>query len=588
MGSELNNIGCPYTDTAEAVQLASISARLRIVEEQANATDVEVSRISRIVNPDEWDGKINELKVSVTEETVQRTSADSALQQAIDQEITQRAGDIDNLSAQLVSEQTARENADTRALEAITAEGVERKKVDDKIIAETAARAEADTLLNQSVASLAAIVDTDRGVLTSEIEGVRTSAEESLVSETENRIVSDNAILKALDDEIIRAKAAENEEALKRAEEVEEEATIRSTEDTRILAELTKETNARTTLATKVDTEISNRDSADQNLQSQLNAEVTNRFAEDSRVLGEAKDYADEVASKVFKWKGAVETYTDLLALTDVEYGYVYRVREDDANYVYSPGDSGTSGEVWEKFSETIDLSPYAIKTEVTEALAVAKADRDEIKNTLIPNTKSQVEAKVSEEYERATSAETNLQSAINAESAARGNLGSSLRTAIQEGDSTLSKEFNTEIATLTNRIAAEERARADKDLSLDEEIDSIIKTTETRFNEIQADYGSKDASVKEELNAAIVGLESEWYEDKKNLNSSISENTKRIETEATQREQADDNLGIRIDAVEDRMTSLESRMSAVETKIAGIESQITTIISRIEALEAK
>ena len=85
--------------------------------------------------------------------------------------------------------------------------------------------------------------------------------------------------------------------------------------------------------------------------------------------LASAKEYTDTAMTKVFVYKGKVDTVADLDEITEKKIGDTYNVEENGANYAWN-------GTAWDKLSETIDLSPYALKTEVTaEASARQTAD---------------------------------------------------------------------------------------------------------------------------------------------------------------------------------------------------------------------
>ncbi len=79
------------------------------------------------------------------------------------------------------------------------------------------------------------------------------------------------------------------------------------------------------------------------------------------------KEEIDLKIASVYRAKGSVETYDNLPNQTDVDedgevieltIGDVYNVLDTGANYVWI-------GESWDKLSETIDLSPYVLKSEM-------------------------------------------------------------------------------------------------------------------------------------------------------------------------------------------------------------------------------
>lgn len=84
------------------------------------------------------------------------------------------------------------------------------------------------------------------------------------------------------------------------------------------------------------------------------------------------KEEIDSKVSSIYRIKGSVET-VDNLPTVDVIIGDVYNITNTGANYVAVEVDPDI---VWDKLSETIDLTPYLTKTEAaTEYAAKGYAD---------------------------------------------------------------------------------------------------------------------------------------------------------------------------------------------------------------------
>lgn len=82
--------------------------------------------------------------------------------------------------------------------------------------------------------------------------------------------------------------------------------------------------------------------------------------------------YKTEVNQKLFgiyTIKGNVNSYEDLLKLQNNTVGDVYNVLDTGANYVW------TDEEMWDKLSETIDLSNYYTKDEIDEIIRELKGE---------------------------------------------------------------------------------------------------------------------------------------------------------------------------------------------------------------------
>ena len=74
------------------------------------------------------------------------------------------------------------------------------------------------------------------------------------------------------------------------------------------------------------------------------------------------KTEIDNKVASVYKYKGSVATYANLPSSGQVV-GDVYNVEENGANYAWD-------GTTWDKLGETIDFSPYLLKTEAASTYA--------------------------------------------------------------------------------------------------------------------------------------------------------------------------------------------------------------------------
>ena len=74
------------------------------------------------------------------------------------------------------------------------------------------------------------------------------------------------------------------------------------------------------------------------------------------------KTEIDNKVASVYKYKGSVATYAALPSTGQVV-GDVYNVEENGANYAWD-------GSTWDKLGETIDFSPYLLKTEAASTYA--------------------------------------------------------------------------------------------------------------------------------------------------------------------------------------------------------------------------
>lgn len=95
-----------------------------------------------------------------------------------------------------------------------------------------------------------------------------------------------------------------------------------------------------------------------------------------STLEGEVQDVVDELSAKissVYKYVGSVESEEALKALdtTNLNNGDVYNVTETDENWALIKTETETK---WDKLGSTIDLAPYALKTDVSGCIAAVEA----------------------------------------------------------------------------------------------------------------------------------------------------------------------------------------------------------------------
>lgn len=94
------------------------------------------------------------------------------------------------------------------------------------------------------------------------------------------------------------------------------------------------------------------------------------------------KEEIDNKIGSVYKYKGSVENY-DALPKDDNVVGDVYNVEDSGANYAWT-------GVAWDKLSETVDLSSYALKSELPTKVSQLQNDSNfitEIPEEYVTNT---------------------------------------------------------------------------------------------------------------------------------------------------------------------------------------------------------
>lgn len=265
------------------------------------------------------------------------TTITNTLQDNIDQETSNRAQADNDLQDALENEKSTRINADNDLSDAIEQEGAVRAEKDlelgQDISTEITNRQNADNNLNTAIinennralgveAALSARID----VNDSELETIK--GEESVTGSMKAiaKSYSDNAYNSAVNYTDMREEFIMD--ALNTAVDTikDEEAELAAN----IVAENTRATNAEESL--------------------------DNNKADKSNVYTKAE--IDAKLTSAMRFKGTKPTYNDL-PKSNNEVGDMWNILDDDTNYAWD-------GENWDKLSETIDLTPYATKEEVS------------------------------------------------------------------------------------------------------------------------------------------------------------------------------------------------------------------------------
>jgi len=540
--SDENNNMCPVYgrsgDVEDAVLLASINARLRIVEKQANATDARVTQLAKDVDPEKLDDAIAKVKVLINNEAATRLAATTELSNNIASETSERKQKDDAITASVTSETTARSNGDTTLNASLNAEITARTGLGTKIDEEILARKEADTNLNTAIQSLATVVDTDREVLSDEIDDVRDDSAQLVTNEKTARTAKDTQIEENLNAEIVRAKAAELAESQARTTADNTEKGLREAAITTLTTRVAAEETARIATDANLALETTTRQTAVTQLGDRITAEASTRASEDTRILTAAKAYADTVSEKMLRFCGTKATYAELQAVTGAKVGDVYFVTEKNACYAYTVVSS------WDRISSVVDLSPYATKTEVSTEKTRAEAKEAEL-STKIDTSKGVVEGQVVTEKNRAVAAEATLQGAIDAEATARSGLDTTLRGLITNESSARSTAVSTEHDQRVAADATEKAAREAEDA------------------DIRTDFAAADAIIDAKVVAADARITTEKASVLATLDNTALELNEAITLEKQERIAKDAEISTRITNLANTVTSLTQKFTA-------------------------
>lgn len=320
--------------------------------------------------------------------------------------------DVNNIDAK--AEQTYVENefANTRedltnlvTVETSRATGAE-KAISDVITDETARAALREDEIEKA--------------LVAEVKRAQTAESElntSLSAETTRATTKENTIETNLDQEINRAQSAETEIANNLNSEITRAKEKENALSTSLTNEINRATNKESeleqnisTLTTDLNNEIARAKDVEIELEADLNAHINdvnnphsvtkaqlglenvNNTSDINKPISTATQQAlDKKADKantlagydiqdaytkaevdnkltaIYRFKGNVNTYNDL-PNKDLTVGDVYNALDTGANY-------GWTGNSWDKLGENIDLSPYALKTELPTKVSELQND---------------------------------------------------------------------------------------------------------------------------------------------------------------------------------------------------------------------
>lgn len=91
------------------------------------------------------------------------------------------------------------------------------------------------------------------------------------------------------------------------------------------------------------------------------------------------KTEVDNKISSVYKYKGSVATYRNLIEILDLTIGDVYNVESDGSNYAWT-------GTEWDKLGGNIDLSGYQTKIDSSHKLSSDLVDDTNNTNKFVTN----------------------------------------------------------------------------------------------------------------------------------------------------------------------------------------------------------
>lgn len=302
--------------------------------------------------------------------------------------------------------------------------------------------------------------------------------------------------------------------------------------------------------------------------------------------------------NKVFKFKGVVDTLTDLNAIASPEIGDVYHVSENHYDYVWAEGKPDSPIEEdrkdhWESLGPNQDMENYYTKGESDSLLKEEREARISADSTLTDNLNTEIVNR----KQAIIDLNTSLTNTINTKEKALQDSLAEETTNRENADKALDKKLDKEISdrkqaisdltTATNNaLKAEAEIRLNADEVLQSNINSEANTREanditlqSNINTLSDELKQADSNILEKLSEETDTRKSEDDILQSALNTEISNRESAIESEATARTNADNQLS------EDLATETKNRTSADNTLQDNITAEENARIADVEAL---
>lgn len=173
----------------------------------------------------------------------------------------------------------------------------------------------------------------------------------------------------SIESEVSRATAAENELTESLQTEVSRATSREGELEGTIISETNRAVSVENSIKASVESEVTRATGAEDELRQSITevstglashkSDVSNPHSVTAAQTGAyTKAEVDAKVSSVYRYRGSVDT-REQLPTSGVVVGDVYNVVDSGANYAWD-------GSAWDKLSETVDLTPYALKTELT------------------------------------------------------------------------------------------------------------------------------------------------------------------------------------------------------------------------------
>ena len=318
-----------------------------------------------------------------------------------------------------------------------------KRQLISNLVAEITEENEKSTTLYPSNKAVSTLTNTlqdniDKEALT------RANADSSLQTSINNEETARINAYNNLSNAISQEETARTNRDTELSQDIDNEITARQNADIALNVSIEEESSRATNKENQI---ITNYMAADSAFSKRIDELKDDLIAENTRAIDAEENLDDIKANKAdvytkteidgkltaaMHFKGTKATYDDLP--TSASDGDVWNILDTGANYAWD-------GEKWDKLSETLDLSPYALNTDVDIKLLAEKDRREDADSTL----NQAIEA----EKTRAETAENSLQEA----KADKSELPTKTSELTNDSDFTTNAALQEQVAALTQQI---------------------------------------------------------------------------------------------------------------------------------------
>lgn len=319
-----------------------------------------------------------------------------------------------------------------------------KRQLISNLVTEINEENEKSTVLYPSNKAVSTLTDALQDNLDREIAD-RHNADDELQDALNNEKTARISTYNDLSDAISQEEAKRVEKDTELTQDINREITARQNADIALNVSIEEESSR---AINKEDQIIADYTAADSMLSTNINTLRDDLVAENTRAIDAEENLDDIKANKAdvytkteidgkltaaMHFKGTKETYDDLPDSGSI--GDVWNILDSGVNYAWD-------GEKWDKLSETLDLSPYALNTDVDSKI-LAEKDRREDADSVLSQA---IEA----EKTRAETAENSLQET----KADKSELPTKTSELTNDSDFTTNAELKAEVLKLNKQIA--------------------------------------------------------------------------------------------------------------------------------------